>query len=185
MGRCGGSRAPTRIRVGRRSWTPAAGPLPTTRSLNVCALTSGQHGLPPGRSRTAWLHAVAAGPEHLAVMRELAFRSMVTVPLRHGDADAGGAHAVLRGLRPAPHRRRRGPHRRAGAPRRDGRRERPPLQRGAGGDPRPRRVPVDRVPRAAQPGGGDEGRGTDASAGRAARAAGSVSDWTGTSASSS
>jgi signal transduction histidine kinase len=46
---------------------------------------------------------VAAGPEHLAVMRDLAFRSMVTVPLRHGErtlgaltlfyADSGRRHA--------------------------------------------------------------------------------------------
>src|SRR3712207_8577684 len=47
--------------------------------------------------------AAAAGPEHLAVMRDLAFRSMVTVPLRHGErllgaltlfyADSGRRHA--------------------------------------------------------------------------------------------
>jgi PAS domain S-box-containing protein len=56
--------------------------------LNVCALTSGRTGFHPDITG-AWLHAVAAGPEHLAVMRDLAFRSMVTVPLRHGERTLG------------------------------------------------------------------------------------------------
>ena len=56
--------------------------------LNVCALTSGRTGFHPNVD-DAWLHAASAGPGHLAVMRDLAFRSMVTVPLRHGDRTLG------------------------------------------------------------------------------------------------
>ena len=56
--------------------------------LNVCALTTGRTGAHT-EITDAWLQAVAAGPEHLAVMRELALRSMVTVPLRHGERTLG------------------------------------------------------------------------------------------------
>jgi hypothetical protein len=45
------------------------------------SLTSSRTGVHPEITE-AWLQAVAAGPEHLAVMRGLAFRSMVNVPLR-------------------------------------------------------------------------------------------------------
>jgi PAS domain S-box-containing protein/excisionase family DNA binding protein len=56
--------------------------------LNVCALTNGRTGFHP-KVDDAWLRAASAGPEHLAAMRDLAFRSMVTVPLRHGDRTLG------------------------------------------------------------------------------------------------
>ena len=56
--------------------------------LNVCALTSGCTGFHPSVD-DGWLHAASAGPQRLAVMRDLAFRSMVTVPLRHGDRTLG------------------------------------------------------------------------------------------------
>jgi PAS domain S-box-containing protein/excisionase family DNA binding protein len=56
--------------------------------VNLCALTSRRTGFHPDVT-DAWLQAAAAGPEHLAVMRDLGFRSMVTVPLRHGDRTLG------------------------------------------------------------------------------------------------
>ena len=57
-------------------------------SLNVCALTSGQTGFHPEITEE-WMASAAAGPEHLAAMRDLAFRSVVSVPLRHGTRTLG------------------------------------------------------------------------------------------------
>ncbi len=64
-------------------WAPADHP-----DLNVCALTTGRTGVHPDIT-DAWMRAVATGPEHLAMLRALAFRSMVTVPLRHGERTLG------------------------------------------------------------------------------------------------
>ncbi len=50
--------------------------------MNLCALSAGESAVHPDID-DAWLRAVAVGPEHLAVMRDLAFCSMLTVPLRH------------------------------------------------------------------------------------------------------
>jgi signal transduction histidine kinase len=54
----------------------------------LCALSSGQSGFHP-EIDDAWLIDVATSPEHLAVMRELSFRSMVTVPLAYRDRTVG------------------------------------------------------------------------------------------------
>ncbi len=48
--------------------------------INLCALSSGLPGFHPDID-DAWLINMAAGPEHLALLRDLAFRSMITVPL--------------------------------------------------------------------------------------------------------
>ena len=48
--------------------------------LNLCGLSSGTSGFHPDVA-DPWLVDAAAGPEHLALMRALAFRSMITVPL--------------------------------------------------------------------------------------------------------
>ena len=52
--------------------------------MNLCALSSGAPALHSDID-DAWLTRVAAGPEHLAVLRDLAFRSMISVPLRLRD----------------------------------------------------------------------------------------------------
>jgi len=49
--------------------------------VNLCALSSGEAALHPDID-DAWYRAVAANEDHLALLRRLAFRSMVTVPLR-------------------------------------------------------------------------------------------------------
>jgi len=49
--------------------------------LNLCALSTGQAGLHPDTD-DPWYRRVAAGEDHLALLRRLAFRSMVTVPMR-------------------------------------------------------------------------------------------------------
>jgi PAS domain S-box-containing protein len=56
--------------------------------LNLCALSSGRAGIHPHIDDT-WLKNVAASPAHLDLMQELAFGSMITVPLVH--------HAKIRG----------------------------------------------------------------------------------------
>lgn len=50
------------------------------RDMNLCALSSGEPGIHPDIDER-WLRAVAVGPEHFQVMRDLAFQSMITVPL--------------------------------------------------------------------------------------------------------
>ena len=57
--------------------------------MNLCALSTGSSGFHPDVDNL-WLNEVARAPEHLALMRELAFHSMITVPLRHEDR-LGGA----------------------------------------------------------------------------------------------
>lgn len=48
--------------------------------INLCALSTGRPALHPDTD-DRWLEAIAEGPEHLAFMRGLGFRSMLTVPL--------------------------------------------------------------------------------------------------------
>jgi PAS domain S-box-containing protein/excisionase family DNA binding protein len=50
--------------------------------LNLCALSSGVSGM-HAEITDAWLEDVATSPEHLALMRQLGFRSMLTVPLAY------------------------------------------------------------------------------------------------------
>jgi PAS domain S-box-containing protein len=50
--------------------------------MNLCALSSGQPGLHPGIG-DEWYRAAAANEAHLAGMRRLAFKSMITVPMRY------------------------------------------------------------------------------------------------------
>jgi PAS domain S-box-containing protein len=50
--------------------------------LNLCALSSGVSAI-HAEITDAWLEDVATSPEHLALMRELGFRSMLTVPLAY------------------------------------------------------------------------------------------------------
>lgn len=57
------------------------------RDLNLCALSSGKSGHHPSID-DAWMQKIAVSPEHLAVLRKLAFRSMITVPLRSADRTA-------------------------------------------------------------------------------------------------
>lgn len=52
--------------------------------LNLCALSTGRAAL-HAEIDDAWYQAVAANAEHLAVLRDLAFRSMITVPMRFQD----------------------------------------------------------------------------------------------------
>ena len=56
--------------------------------LNLCALSSGASGF-HSEVGEAWLADVATGPEHLALMRQLAFRSMITVPLLYQQRTLG------------------------------------------------------------------------------------------------
>ena len=60
----------------------------TRKDMNLCGLSTGQ----PGLHRDiddAWYREVAANEDHLALLRKLAFRSMLTVPLRYGDELVG------------------------------------------------------------------------------------------------
>jgi len=52
--------------------------------LNLCALSTGEPALHPDID-DAWYRQVAASGEHLELLRRLAFRSMITVPLRYQD----------------------------------------------------------------------------------------------------
>ena len=56
--------------------------------LNLCALSTGQPALHPDID-DAWYRRVAANEEHLRLLRELGFRSMVTVPVRYRDEVVG------------------------------------------------------------------------------------------------
>lgn len=56
--------------------------------VNLCALSSGKSGFHPHIDR-AWLEDAATSPEHLAVMEDLRFRSMITVPLTFQDEVLG------------------------------------------------------------------------------------------------
>jgi PAS domain S-box-containing protein len=63
--------------------------------MNVCALTTGQSALHPDTDE-AWYRAIATSEGHLDVLRELAFRSMISVPLRFG-AEVVGALTLFFG----------------------------------------------------------------------------------------
>jgi signal transduction histidine kinase/ActR/RegA family two-component response regulator len=52
--------------------------------INLCALTSGEPALNTGID-DAWYQRAAANEQHLAGLRHLAFRSMISVPMRFGD----------------------------------------------------------------------------------------------------
>ncbi|HYF20809.1 MAG TPA: ATP-binding protein, partial [Ramlibacter sp.] len=56
--------------------------------LNLCALSTGQPALHP-ETDDAWYRGIAGSTEHLRLLRELAFRSMLTVPLRWRDEVLG------------------------------------------------------------------------------------------------
>jgi signal transduction histidine kinase len=67
---------PRRLRaLDATEWTPSL-----RTDINVCALSSGEPALHADIDG-AWRERVATSPEHLALMQELDFRSMVTVPL--------------------------------------------------------------------------------------------------------
>jgi PAS domain S-box-containing protein len=52
--------------------------------MNLCALSTGRPALHPDIGDT-WYQAIAANPGHLQVLRELAFTSMISVPMRYQD----------------------------------------------------------------------------------------------------
>jgi signal transduction histidine kinase len=54
----------------------------TPPDIHLSALSTGQHGLHPNVD-DAWYRRCAVDAEHLQRMRDLAFRSMITVPLQH------------------------------------------------------------------------------------------------------
>jgi signal transduction histidine kinase/CheY-like chemotaxis protein len=54
------------------------------KDINVCALSSGESGFHPDID-DAWYQNVAVSPGHLDLMRELAFCSLMTVPLKLQD----------------------------------------------------------------------------------------------------
>jgi PAS domain S-box-containing protein len=57
-------------------------------SLNLCALSTGEAALHPQIGED-WYRQVAANEQHLRLLRELAFRSMITVPVRYRDELVG------------------------------------------------------------------------------------------------
>ena len=57
-------------------------------AMNLCALSSGEPALHPAID-DAWYRQVAANEGHLALLRKLAFRSMITVPVRYRDKLVG------------------------------------------------------------------------------------------------
>jgi len=56
--------------------------------MNLCGLSTGTSGFHP-HIDDAWYVAIAVNEGHLAVLRSLAFRSMITVPLRNGSEVIG------------------------------------------------------------------------------------------------
>jgi signal transduction histidine kinase/CheY-like chemotaxis protein len=58
-------------------------PQPRDDGFNLCALTTGAAAFHP-EIDDAWYTRAAATPQHLAGMRALAFRSMISVPMRYG-----------------------------------------------------------------------------------------------------
>ncbi|WP_151638413.1 PAS domain S-box protein [Noviherbaspirillum aerium] len=60
----------------------------TRTDMNLCALSSGEPVLHVNID-DAWYRQVAANDEHLALLRKLAFRSMLTVPMRFGNELVG------------------------------------------------------------------------------------------------
>ncbi len=64
--------------------------------MNVCALSTGEAALHAGID-DAWYRAVAVNEEHLAILRRLAFRSMVTVPMHYRGALVGALTLFMAG----------------------------------------------------------------------------------------
>jgi PAS domain S-box-containing protein len=60
----------------------------TRTDMNLCALSSGEPALHAGID-DAWYRSVAVNDEHLALMSGLAFRSMLSVPMRFGNELVG------------------------------------------------------------------------------------------------
>ncbi|WP_186511035.1 ATP-binding protein [Caenimonas sedimenti] len=60
----------------------------THPELNLCAFSTGDAALHPAID-DAWYGRVAANEQHLGLLRELAFRSMITVPVRYRDELVG------------------------------------------------------------------------------------------------
>lgn len=56
--------------------------------LNLCALSTGASALHPDTD-DAWYRAIAVSDDHLALLRALGFRSMITVPLRFSTEVVG------------------------------------------------------------------------------------------------
>ncbi len=56
--------------------------------IDLCALSTGNPALHPDID-DSWYRQIAANPNHLKVLRELAFRSMITVPVRYRDELVG------------------------------------------------------------------------------------------------
>jgi signal transduction histidine kinase len=56
--------------------------------MNLCALSHGEAALHPAID-DAWYRAIAVNEGHLAVLRDLAFHSMLTVPMRYRDELVG------------------------------------------------------------------------------------------------
>ncbi|HYF17575.1 MAG TPA: ATP-binding protein, partial [Ramlibacter sp.] len=63
--------------------------------MNLCALSTGEPALHP-EVADGWYRKVAANEHHLALLRELAFVSMITVPVRYG-AELVGALTLFMG----------------------------------------------------------------------------------------
>jgi PAS domain S-box-containing protein len=59
------------------------------QDLNVCALSTGEPALHSSTDET-WYRQIAANDAHLGLLRALAFRSMITVPVRYRDELVGG-----------------------------------------------------------------------------------------------
>ncbi|NPC56872.1 ATP-binding protein [Caenimonas soli] len=57
--------------------------------INLCALSSGRPALHP-QTDDAWYCSIAVNEGHLALLRRLAFTSMITVPVRYRDEVVGG-----------------------------------------------------------------------------------------------
>jgi len=56
--------------------------------MNLCALSTGEPGLHP-HTDDAWYQRIAANEGHLALLRQLGFGSMITVPMRYGPTLVG------------------------------------------------------------------------------------------------
>ena len=56
--------------------------------INLCALSTGDAALHPATD-DAWYRSIASNEGHLALLRQLAFTSMVTVPMRYRDEVVG------------------------------------------------------------------------------------------------
>lgn len=63
--------------------------------MNLCGLSTGAAALHPDTD-DAWYQTVAAGPEHLDLLRRLAFTSMMTVPM-HYRGEVLGALTLFMG----------------------------------------------------------------------------------------